>query len=102
MLRITTEKEPKQVTLKLEGELAGTWVSDFLLAWRKCRRILDGRALLVDLSSVVRIDKSGEYLLALVHCHGAQLTGSGIAVRHLIHTIGLEWPRTQSQLSKEA
>ena len=102
MLRITTEKEPKQVTLKLEGDLTGIWVSDFLIAWRQCHRIPDGRAVLVDLSAVGRIDKAGEYLLALVHCRGAQLTGSGIAVRHLIRTIGLEWPRTNPQISKEA
>jgi anti-anti-sigma regulatory factor len=102
MLRITTRQEPTKVILQLEGDLTGTSAGDFLIAWRECRRILGGRTLQVELSGVGHIDKSGEYVLALAHSHGSHLTGSGIAIRHLIRSISHEWPCTNSPVSKEA
>jgi ABC-type transporter Mla MlaB component len=102
MLRITTRQETTKLVLQLEGDLTGTWVGDFLIAWRAARGAVNGCTLRIDLSAVRRIDKAGEYLLALVHCHGSQLTGSGIATRHLIRTIAREWPCTNSHANKEA
>ena len=96
MLRITTRHEKTKRVLQLEGDLAGVWVRDFLIAWRAARRGLIDRTLQIDLSAVGRIDDAGEYLLALVHCHGSQLTGSGIATGGLIRTITHEWPRPTS------
>jgi ABC-type transporter Mla MlaB component len=102
MLRINTRQENAKVTLQLEGDLTGAWVGDVLIAWRAARRVLNGRTLQIDLSAVGSIDKAGEYLLALVHCHGSQLTGSGVATRHLIRTIAHEWPGANSHVRKEA
>lgn len=102
MLRITTRQETAKAILQLEGDLTGAWVGDFLIAWRECRQNLGGRTVYIDLSAVGHIDKSGEYVLALAHSHGSRLTGSGIAMRHLIRTISHEWPCTNSQISKEA
>lgn len=93
MLRITTEAEPQKVTLKLEGELTGIWVSELFDAWRAELPTLGSRALSIDLSAVDRVDKAGEYLLALMRCTGsAQLVGCGILTRDLIHTIARDWP----------
>ena len=102
MLRITAHQEKAKVILQLEGDLTGIFAGDFPTAWRDYRKVLDGRTLHIDLSAVGRIDKSGEYLLALAHCHGSQLIGSGVATRHLIRTISREWPCTTSHISKEA
>lgn len=102
MLRITTRRNETKQTLQLEGDLVGVWVCDLLMAWRAARRASDGRTLQIDLSAVNRVDRAGEYLLALAHCHGSQLTGSGIAMRGLISTIANEWPRSNSHVNKEA
>jgi ABC-type transporter Mla MlaB component len=92
MLRITAQDTPTKITLALEGNLVGVWVGEFLNAWRAAQNSLNGRELSVDLSSVGHVDKTGEYLLALVHCHGGQLAGSGLMTGHLIETIAQEWP----------
>ena len=93
MLRITTETEPQKVTLKLEGELTGIWVSELFDAWRAALATLGLRALSIDLSAVGRVDKAGEYLLALVRCTGGtELMGSGIVTRELISSIARDWP----------
>ena len=100
MLRINRHREAGKLTLQLEGDLTGAWVEDFLTAWRECRAS-DACTVEIDLSCVGRIDKSGEYLLALVHSHGGRLTGSGLATQHLIRSIARDWVRTNREL-KEA
>lgn len=92
MLRITTRIELEKAALQLEGELAGIWVSEFFDAWRGALRSIDGRSLSIDLSAVCRVDKAGEYLLALMRSHGAELTGSGLMAGDLIQGIARDWP----------
>jgi len=92
MLRIKTQETSKRITLTLEGDLSGVEVCEFLSAWREARRALDGRVLSIDLSGTVRIDKAGEYLLALIRCHGSQLSGSGLVIGNLLETIAGDWP----------
>lgn len=93
MLRITTENEPATITLKLEGDLTGVWVSELFEAWRAAARNLSGRLLQIDLTGVGRVDKAGEYLLALMRCTSAtRLAGSGIITADLIRAIARDWP----------
>lgn len=93
MLRITTEIEPAAVTLKLEGDLTGVWVSELLDAWRAAARNPSARVLQIDLTRVGRVDKAGEYLLALVRSTcGAQLISSGLITAGLIRGIARDWP----------
>ncbi len=103
MLRITTEAETQKVTLKLEGELTGIWVSELFDAWRAALPTRGFRALSIDLSAVGRVDKAGEYLLALVRCVGStQLVGSGIITCDLIGSIARDWPVASQNAVKEA
>ncbi len=78
--------------MTLEGDLSGVEVCEFLQAWREARRLLSGRALTVDLSNVGRVDKAGEFLLALIRCHGSQLIGSGLVIGSLLESIAGDWP----------
>ncbi len=92
MLRITTEAQTSKVTLKLEGELTGIWVSELLDAWRAALLTPGFRALCIDLTAVRRADKAGEYLLALMRSNGTELRGSGIFAADLIRCIAHDWP----------
>ena len=40
MLKITIEPEAEEIRLKLEGDLAGTWVADLEECWRDDARLL--------------------------------------------------------------
>jgi ABC-type transporter Mla MlaB component len=77
MLKITVDQAPDEITLKLEGSLSGAWVSELEDAWRAVAFDTTGRAVCVDLASVVGIDPAGRYLLLLIHERGGQMIGTG-------------------------
>jgi ABC-type transporter Mla MlaB component len=80
MLKISMEDEPHQVTLKLEGSLAGIWVMDLEESWRALYPARAGGLLRVHLFRVEHVDNAGRYLLALIRHCGAQLTAEGIVM----------------------
>jgi ABC-type transporter Mla MlaB component len=92
MLRIKTQTAPQRITMTLEGDLCGVEVCEFHQAWREARRVLDGRVLFIDLSDTGRVDRAGEFLLALIGCHGSQLSGSGLVIGSLLESIARDWP----------
>ena len=92
MLRIVVGDGPCQVTLKLEGSLAGPWVAELEHAWRQARPGLNSRSLCVDLTAVDYVDEAGKYLLALLSREGAQVTAAGTAMTELVRTIAEDWP----------
>src|SRR5258705_46908 len=73
MLRITAQNTPNQVTLKLEGSLAGTWVLELEDAWRATN---SDRSLCLDLTAVDQVDSAGKYLLVLLRERGVRLVTS--------------------------
>jgi ABC-type transporter Mla MlaB component len=77
MLKITVDQARGKVTLKIEGSLSGTWVSELEDAWRAAVFDGTGRSICVDLAALVGIDAAGRYLLLLIHERGTQMIGSG-------------------------
>lgn len=91
MLKISTQDEPHQVTLKLEGSLVGSWVNELEDSWRAVNSTLAGRTLCVHLNGVDHVDNAGRYLLALLQYSGVQLTAEGIVMTELVRTIAEDW-----------
>ena len=87
MLKISTREDGKRVRLQIEGALAGCWVKELELTWRKERAVLHGRSLWVDLTGTSRVDTAGHYLLKLMHKDGARFLASGPAMQALISEI---------------
>jgi anti-anti-sigma regulatory factor len=92
MLRITVEPKPDLISVKLEGVLAGTWVSELEDSWREAHSIRGDRPLHLDLTAVAHVDRAGKYLLALLHGRGARLVASGAVMTELVRTIADDWP----------
>src|SRR5262245_56587218 len=92
MLRINVDDGPDQVTMSLEGRLAGIWVKELEDAWREVESRRNGRPLSLDISAVERVDQAGEYLLALVARRGGQLIASGLVMGELCRRIAAGWP----------
>lgn len=92
MLRITVEPEGDVVRLRLEGDLAGTWVRDLEEAWRAARARFTGKVACLDLSDVCRVDDAGRYLLALIHETGASMVSTGLETKALLESIARDWP----------
>ncbi len=92
MLRITVTPESDRIRLKLEGDLAGTWVTELEESWRAAHSIRGDRRLDLDLTAVEHVDRAGKYLLALLRCSGAHLLASGTLMPELVRTIASDWP----------
>jgi ABC-type transporter Mla MlaB component len=74
MLRISlTDSRSNQITLRLEGRVAGPWVSEL---WKACEKVLgEGQALELNLADVSFLDLAGVTLLTQVQARGVELTG---------------------------
>src|SRR5258707_592649 len=92
MLRIAVAEGPGQVTLKLEGSLAGPWVAELEHAGGPARRGLNARPVCVDLPGVDYVEEAGKSLLALLRRAGPQVRAAGTAMTELVRTIAEEWP----------
>ena len=95
MLKITVQDSPREVRLKLEGNLAGAWVTELEDCWRSAHSSLAGRSLCLDLVAVEQVDRAGRYLLALMRRNGAQLVASGAVMTELVRAISGDWPLTE-------
>jgi len=94
MLKITIETEDTGVALKLEGELAGTWVRDLETSWRlvACASSAWALPVRVDLADCSRVDDAGQYLLVLLHLNGTRLVARGVAMTGLVESLTKDWP----------
>ena len=72
MLRITaTESGVKQITLRLEGRVAGPWVTEL---WKACEKIFGERqSLILNLAEVSFLDPAGITLLTKFRSRGVEL-----------------------------
>src|SRR2546428_13233508 len=92
MLRITVTPESDRICLKLEGDLAGTWVTELEESWRAAHSIGDGRRLYLDLTAGEHVGRAGQYLLALLRCSGAHPLASRTPMTELGPTAAGDWP----------
>ena len=85
MLRITFDKEPDSIMLKLEGELSGVWVDELRGFWRDLTNEDLARPVTVDLSDVTFVNSEGRALLECMFREGADLrTGPHVSVTKFI------------------
>ena len=87
MLRITTETERFETTLRLEGRLAGPWVDELDRAWGELHAVRDAGSIRVDLDGVTYVSPSGKSLLRLIHREGAHLVAGSCMARGIVEEI---------------
>ena len=82
MLRIMDVREtmPDGVavwTLKLEGDIQGSWVNELRRAWRAVRMAASGASIRLVLADVQIIDTAGKALLREMHGEGVGIFATG-------------------------
>ncbi|HSL20216.1 MAG TPA: STAS domain-containing protein [Vicinamibacterales bacterium] len=87
MLRITEQRTPDRVVLKLEGRVSGDWVREVDACWRAAVEANSNASILVDLTEVDRVDLAGQGLLARMHRAGARFVTRGCQMRELVREI---------------
>jgi anti-anti-sigma factor len=87
MLRITsTENGNRHITLRLEGRVAGPWVTEL---WRACEKALGNRqAVVLNLAEVSFLDSAGVALLTKVRSRGVELAECSPFVREQLKSAG--------------
>jgi anti-anti-sigma regulatory factor len=67
VLRITVEENPKEMTLKLEGRLAGPWAAELDRLWGETAPSLSKRKLSLDLRETTYADAGGIRVLKAIY-----------------------------------
>jgi len=75
MLKITIEDSSLELRFRLEGNLAGAWVTELRQVWQTAASTTNGRSTVADLTDVDFVDECGEKLLADMHHAGVGLVG---------------------------
>jgi len=87
MLRITTVKKRRKVTLSVEGRLAGHSVGTLEQCWRELRAASTNEKFSVNLCGVSFIDAAGKVLLKEIHRQGGQLVAEGCLNQAIVREI---------------
>lgn len=86
-MKITSERDEKSITIKLEGALTSDWVKELLLYWQETFANEKKRYRQVDLRSITFIDDAGKALLALLYKDGAQLVAEDLLIKAIVEEI---------------
>src|SRR2546427_2291608 len=92
MLRITVTHESDVIRLKLEGDLAGAWVTELEESWRAAHSTRGDRRLNLDLTAVERVDMAGEYLLVPFFFSRAPPLAFGGQLTEIVRPTAGVWP----------
>lgn len=71
----------------MEGNLINPWVAEFRRSWAEAGVSLDGRTLVVDLTSATMIDPDGEAAICELMQEGAKFCCSGVLTRHVLQRV---------------
>jgi anti-anti-sigma regulatory factor len=87
MFKISIVDTPSQRTLVVEGRLSEPWVGELPTTWRNACHDLDGRRLVIDLSSLTVISRKGEDAIFDLMKQGAKFCCAGILNRHVLRRL---------------
>jgi len=93
MLKITVDNTMNAATLKLEGRLAGPWVSELERSWRAVKDDSRDKPVMVDLCEVTFVDAEGRKLLSWMYEQGARLRTFGCLAKGIVEEIVQEHSR---------
>ena len=84
MFRISIVDTSAQRRLVVEGNLSGPWVAELRTTCRNAKRDLEGRRLVIDLSSLTVISREGEDAIVDLMKEGAKFSCTGVLTRHVL------------------
>jgi len=93
MLKITIHNAMNAATLKLEGRLAGPWVSELERSWRAVKDDSRDKPVLIDLCEVTFVDAEGRKLLSRLYEQGARMQTFGCMAKGIVEEIVQEHNR---------
>jgi hypothetical protein len=95
MFKISIVDTPAQRKLVVEGKLSQPWLRT---SWTKASRDLDGRKVVIDVSSLTVISREGEDAIFDLMKQGAKFSCAGILTRHVLKGLARRCRCTPSQV----
>jgi anti-anti-sigma regulatory factor len=87
MMKIQVSEAANELTLEVEGRLAGAFVPELENCWQSARENQPSRKISVDLKNVTCVDRAGRYLLRLMHGSGVTLVRAGLATQDILEQL---------------
>jgi len=87
MMKVRINEAANQLTLEVEGRLAGAFVPELENCWRLASANQGGRKISVDLKNVTCVDRAGRYLLQLMHGCRVTFVGAGLATQDILEQL---------------
>ncbi len=87
MMKIQVNERGDQLTLEVEGRLAGVFVPELEQCWRSALAMRPDRTVQVDLKHVTCVDRTGRSLLQSMHCGGVVFLRAGISIQDILEQI---------------
>ncbi len=87
LLRIAVQEKTKEVTIKLEGRIAGPWVDELRRTWTSLAPSLGSKPVCVDLCGVTFVDVAGKHLLRSIWKKGVRFLADTQMTRYLVEEI---------------
>lgn len=84
MFKISTIDTRTKRRLLVEGMLTEPWVSELRITWKNAKRDLNGRKLVIDLSTITVISREGEDAIFELMEEGAKFSCCGVFTRHVL------------------
>lgn len=100
MFKISTIDTRYRRRLVVEGKLMEPWVAELHTSWRDASLNLDGRRLVIDLSSLTVISREGEDAIVELMKHGAKFSCCGVLTRHVLKRLARNCQRKPSDDAK--
>lgn len=87
MLKITSQRTNNDVTVELEGKLAGPWVGELRRFWRELKTDPGIESVEVRVCAVTFIDAAGKLLLSEMYLEGVELVAAGCMNQAIVSEI---------------
>ena len=87
MMKIQVKERDDQLTLQVEGRLAGAFVPELENCWQAARTNQPNLKISIDLKSVTSVDRAGRSLLQLMHRDEVGFLRAGLALQDILEEI---------------
>jgi hypothetical protein len=98
MFKISIVDTPAQRKLVVEGKLSEPWLEELRTTWTHASRDLNGRKVVIDVSSLTVISREGEDAIFELMKQGAKFSCAGILTRHVLKGLAQRCRCTPSQV----
>ena len=98
MFKISIVNTRNQRKLVVEGKLSEPWLDELRNTWTNASRDLDGRKVVIDLSSLTVISREGEDTILDLMKQGARFSCAGILTRHVLKGLARRCQCTSSEV----